>query len=108
VIEAVKDSDFCILVTEPTPFGLNDLILAVEVLRKIKIPFGVVINRADVGDKKVEKYCKKERIPILMRIPMDREIAISYSNGIPIVEGKPDYKEKFKKLYKEIKTMVLK
>ncbi|MCD6473027.1 ATP-binding protein [Candidatus Aerophobetes bacterium] len=108
VIEAVKDSDFCILVTEPTPFGLNDLILAVEVLRKIKIPFGVVINRADVGDKKVEKYCKKERIPILMRIPMDREIAISYSNGIPIVEGKPDYKEKFKELYKEIKTMVLK
>ena len=108
VIEAVKDSDFCILVTEPTPFGLNDLILAVEVLRKIKIPFGVVINRADVGDKKVEKYCKKERIPILMRIPMDREIAISYSNGIPIVEGKPYYKEKFKELYKEIKTMVLK
>lgn len=108
VIEAVKDSDFCILVTEPTPFGLNDLILAVEVLRKIKVPFGVVINRADVGDKKVDEYCQKEKIPILMRIPMDREIAISYSKGIPIVEEKPDYKEKFKRLYRQIETMVLK
>ena len=108
VIEAVKDSDFCILVTEPTPFGLNDLILAVEVLRKIKVPFGVVINRADVGDKKVDEYCQKEKIPILMRIPMDREIAISYSKGIPIVEEKPDYKEKFKRLYRQVETMVLK
>ena len=108
VIEAVKDSDFCILVTEPTPFGLNDLILAVEVLRKIKVPFGVVINRADVGDKKVDEYCQKEKIPILMRIPMDREIAISYSKGIPIVEEKPDYKEKFKRLYRQIEAMVLK
>jgi len=59
VIEAVKGSDFCILVTEPTPFGLNDLILAVGVCRELKIPFGVVINRADVGDKKVEEYCQK-------------------------------------------------
>jgi len=108
VIEAVKDSDFCILVTEPTPFGLNDLILAVEVLKKLKIPFGVVINRADVGDKKVDEYCQKEKIPILMRIPMDREIAISYSKGIPIVEEKPDYKEKFKRLYRQIEAMVLK
>jgi len=102
VIEAVKGSDFCILVTEPTPFGLNDLILAVEALRKLKIPFGVVINRADLGDKKVEEYCDEEKISILMQIPMDKEIAIAYSNGIPLVERKPEYKEKFRELYKEI------
>jgi len=102
VVEATKDSDFCILVTEPTPFGLNDLILAVEALRKLKIPFGVVINRADLGDKKVEEYCDEEKISILMQIPMDKEIAIAYSNGIPLVERKPEYKEKFRELYKEI------
>ncbi|MCD6231570.1 ATP-binding protein [Candidatus Aerophobetes bacterium] len=102
VIEAVKGSDFCVLVTEPTPFGLNDLTLAVGMVRELKIPLGVVINRADLGDKKVEEYCYKEKIPILMEIPMDKEIAIAYSNGVPLVERKPGYKEKFKKLYQKI------
>lgn len=106
VIEAVKGSDFCILVTEPTPFGLNDLILAVETMKKLRICFGVVINRADVGDKKVEEYCRKEKITILMRIPMDRQIAIAYSKGIPVVEGMPEYKEKFRKLYRQIKEKI--
>jgi len=105
VIESVKGSDFCLLATEPTPFGLNDLVLAVEVLKKLKIPFGVVINRADVGDKKVDEYCKDEKIPILMRIPMDRDIAMAYSKGIPIIEVKPAYKKDFLKLYKNIKQL---
>jgi len=105
VIESVKGSDFCLLATEPTPFGLNDLVLAVETLRKLKIPFGVVINRADVGDKKVDEYCKDEKIPILMRIPMDRDIAMAYSKGIPIIEVKPAYKKDFLKLYKNIKQL---
>jgi len=105
VIESVKRSDFCLLVTEPTPFGLNDLVLAVETLRKLKIPFGVVINRADVGDKKVDEYCKDEKIPILMRIPMDRDIAIAYSKGIPIIEAKPAYKKDFLKLYSRIEDL---
>jgi MinD superfamily P-loop ATPase len=102
VITAVKGSDFCILVTEPTPFGLNDLILAVEVLRKIKIPFGVVINRVDIGDGKVEDYCGKESIPILMKVPFKREIAVSYSEGIPIVEKNTSYQDKFINLYLNI------
>ncbi len=102
VITAVKGSDFCILVTEPTPFGLNDLILAVEVLRKIKIPFGVVINRADIGDGKVEDYCGKEDIPILMKIPFKKEIAVSYSEGVPIVEKDLSYQDKFINLYLNI------
>ncbi|MDD5079735.1 MAG: ATP-binding protein [Candidatus Omnitrophica bacterium] len=99
VITAVKGSDFCVLVTEPTPFGLNDLILAVEVLRKLNIPFGVVINRSDIGDGKVEEYCNKESIPILMKIPFSREIAVSYSEGVPIVEKDESYQDKFINLY---------
>ncbi len=102
VIEAVKGSDFCILVTEPTPFGLSDLTLAVEVLRKMKISFGVVINRSDIGDEKVDEFCQEEKIPILMRIPFDREIAMAYSKGIPTVVAKPEYKEEFKKLFEKI------
>jgi MinD superfamily P-loop ATPase len=103
VITAIKGSDFCVLVTEPTPFGLNDLILAVEVLRKIGIPFGVVINRADIGDGKVEDYCEKENIPILMKIPFNKEIAVSYSEGIPIVEKDISYQDKFINLYLNIR-----
>jgi len=105
VIESVKKSNFCLLVTEPTPFGLNDLILAVETLKKLRIPFGVVINRADVGDKKTDEYCEGEKIPILMRIPMDRDIAIAYSQGIPMIEAKPEYKKKFLNLYKKIEEL---
>ena len=69
VVEAVRGSDYCVLVTEPTPFGLNDLVLAVGVLRKLAIPFGVVINRAGLGDEETDAYCRKERVPVLMRIP---------------------------------------
>ena len=102
VIEAVKGSDFILLVTEPTPFGLNDLILAVEMVRILKIPFGVIINRADVGDKKVWEYCQKENIPILMEIPNDRKIAEAYSTGKIIIDVYPEYIQKFQALYKEI------
>jgi len=103
VVGSVKGSDFCILVTEPTPFGLNDLILAVEVLRKLGIPFGVVINRSDLGDEKTDEYCKDQNIPILMRIPFKKEIASAYSKGIPIVEAFPEYKDSFKALFTTIK-----
>jgi len=105
VIESVKKSDFCLLVTEPTPFGLNDLILAVETLKKLRIPFGVLINRADVGDKKTDEYCQREKIPILMRIPMDRDIAMAYSQGIPMIEVKPEYKKEFLNLYKKMEEL---
>lgn len=105
VVESIKGSDFCILVTEPTPFGLNDLTLAVKVVRKLKIPFGVIINRANVGDKKVDEYCKSEKISVLMRIPMDEEIAIAYSKGIPVIEAKPEYKEEFIALYRKIEEL---
>jgi MinD superfamily P-loop ATPase len=108
VIETVKDSDFCLLVTEPTPFGLNDLELAAGTVKKMKIPLGVVMNRADIGDEGVQQFCRKEGIPILMEIPMDRRIAEAYSRGIPLIEELPRYREKFLNLFEDIKTEVRK
>lgn len=102
MITAVKDSDYCILVTEPTPFGLNDLVLAVEVLRKLDIPFGVVINRSDLGNKNVENYCQKEDIRILAKIPFSKEIAVAYSKGVTIVDSLPSYKQLFQEMFNNI------
>ena len=102
VIETVKGSDFSLLVTEPTPFGLNDLKLTVETLKQMKMPHGVVLNRAGLGDNKVKNYCSRKNIPILMEIPMDRKIAEAYSEGKSIIETMPEYKQKFLTLYKKI------
>jgi len=102
VIESIKGSDYTILVTEPTPFGLHDLILTVEVLKKLNIPHGVVLNKCDIGDHKVEEYCKKNDIPLLLSIPLDREIAVAYSKGIPIVKINPSYEQKFIQLFHKI------
>jgi MinD superfamily P-loop ATPase len=106
VVEATKDSHFCLLVTEPTPFGLNDLVLAVEMVRELNIPLGVVLNRAGVGDNKVEEYCRKENIPILLTIPLDVEIARLYSRGVTLVEGMPEWRESFIALFERIREMV--
>jgi len=106
VVEAVERSDFCLLVTEPTPFGLNDLSLAVEVVRKLGISCGVVINRVGIGGKEVEQYCHREGIPILLRIPLDRNIAMLYSQGIPLIEGVPRWREEFLRLFQDIKDMI--
>ncbi len=105
VVEAIKDSDFCLLVTEPTPFGLNDLSLAVELVRKLGISCGVVINRAGVGDGKVEQYCQKQGVPILLKIPLDRNVAMLYSKGIPLIEGMPEWHSAFLKLFQDIKQI---
>jgi MinD superfamily P-loop ATPase len=106
VIETVKGSDFCLLVTEPTPFGLNDLELAVGMLEKLGIPRGVVVNKADVGDREVWDFCQSQNIPVLMEIPMDRRIAESYSRGIPIVMEAPSYIQKFEDLFEKIKNQI--
>ena len=105
MIETVKNSDFCILVTEPTPFGLHDLKVAVQVLEDMKIPLGVVVNRAGIGDKKVYEYCRKKDIPILLEIPYQRRIAELYSRGIPFSLEMPDWREKFKTLFNEVKVL---
>ncbi|MFH2011641.1 MAG: ATP-binding protein [Pseudomonadota bacterium] len=102
VVVAAKGSDFCLLVTEPTPFGLNDLKLAVEMVRKLGIPLGILINCSDIGDRKVWEYCESEKIPVLLEIPMDRKIAEAYSRGVPLVEELSEYRKKFQGLYYEI------
>lgn len=89
VIEAVKGSDYVVLVTEPTPFGLNDLILAVEMLRVLKLPFGVALNRADVGNDAVLDYCRSQSIDVIVRMPNDRRIAEAYSRGQLAAEAVP-------------------
>jgi MinD superfamily P-loop ATPase len=107
-VETVRGSDFCILVTEPTPFGLHDLKIAVEVLRKVGVPFGVVINRAGIGDKRVYDYCGKENIRILLEIPYERRIAELYSKGIPFSLEMPEWVDKFQMLYNKIKVLATK
>ncbi|MFW6138257.1 MAG: ATP-binding protein [Spirochaetota bacterium] len=106
VITAVRGSDFCLLVTEPTPFGLSDLASAAEVLKKLRIPCGVVVNRSNIGDGEVYKYCKQEKIPVLLEIPFSREIGYAYSRGIPVVEALPEYRNDFKHLLTKIGQMV--
>jgi MinD superfamily P-loop ATPase len=106
VVEAIKGSDFCLLVTEPTPFGLNDLSLAVEAVRKLGILCGVVINRVGVGSEEVRQYCHQEGIPILLTIPLDRNIALLYSKGIALVEGMPRWRAEFVTLFQGIKGVI--
>jgi len=105
VVEAVGGSDFCILLAEPTPFGLNDLTLAVETIRTLNIPYGVIINRAGSGNAGVEDYCSKEKIPVLLEIPLDAEIARLYSRGVALVDGMPQWKREFHRLFNDIREV---
>ena len=81
MVEAVRDSDLVLLVTEPTPFGLHDLEIAVETVRRLEINAAVIVNRSDIGDDRVREYCKGEGIEIIAEIPHSREIAETYSRG---------------------------
>lgn len=105
MIETVRDADVCILVTEPTPFGLNDLRLAVETVRRLQVPFGVVINCSGIGNDEVKTYCAAENIPLLLEIPWDRHIAEGYSRGEPIVSVLPAMQQEFQTLGKNIQQM---
>ncbi|MBN1251623.1 MAG: ATP-binding protein [Bacteroidales bacterium] len=98
VIEATKGADFIILVTEPTPFGLNDLKLAVDTVKELKKNFGVVINRYGVGNDDVITYCNNEKIPILAKIPNSRKIAELYSIGNIIYDKVPEMKDELEKI----------
>jgi MinD superfamily P-loop ATPase len=105
VIAAMKDTDFVLMVTEPTPFGMHDLKLAVEAVKILGIPYGLVINRSDIGNDDVRHYAKTENLPILMEIPFDRRIAETYSRGHLMVEALPEWKEKFLALFSKIEQM---
>lgn len=101
-IETVRGCDHCLLVTEPTPFGLYDLKLAAAVVKELEIPFSVIINKDGVGDDRVERYCEDENIPIVMRIPYDTEIAKLYSQGKPFVLEKSDWRDRFRDMLEVI------
>jgi MinD superfamily P-loop ATPase len=106
VIESMKNADFVLLVTEPTPFGLYDLKLAAGAVKILNIPCGLVINRSDMGDDKVRAYARKKQLPVLMEIPFDRRIAEAYSKGQMIVDVMPAWRQKFLHLYENIKGLV--
>ena len=106
VIEAIRNTDFVLLVTEPTPFGLNDLELAVGMVRALKQPFAVAINRSDIGDDGVLQYCQREGIDILIDIPNDRKIAEAYSRGVMMIDATPEYRPKFLQLHDHISERV--
>ena len=102
VVESVMGTDYVIMVTEPTPFGLHDLEVATEVVKQLDIPLGVVVNFADIGDRGVYDYCERMKIPILLEIPYDRHIAELYSRGIPFTEEMPEWRTRFRALLKRI------
>jgi MinD superfamily P-loop ATPase len=102
VVESMRGADFVLLVTEPTPFGLHDLRLAVQVTQELGIPAGVVINRDGVGDTGVDDYCRETGLPILMRIPLDQRIAQGIARGTPLIDVLPEYVRQFRSLYGQI------
>jgi len=106
VIASVKDTDFVLLVTEPTPFGLYDLQLAVGAVEILDIPCGLIINRCDLGDDHVKEYAAQKELPVLLEIPFDRRIAEAYSRGDPLIEVIPEWKDKFLRLYHRINQII--
>lgn len=105
VIESVKMADVVLLVTEPTPFGLNDLKLAVEMVRELGIPFGVAVNRAGIGNNEVFDYCANERIPVILQVPNDRQIAHAYSRGMLAVNALPQLETLFRDLFVKLEGL---
>jgi MinD superfamily P-loop ATPase len=106
VVASIKHTDFVLMVTEPTPFGLHDLKLAVEAVQLLGIPKGLVINRSDLGNDRVKEYAEQEALPVLMEIPFDRKIAEIYSNGRLLAEELPEWKTGFRDLFTRIKDIV--
>lgn len=107
VVEAMRGADIVLLVTEPTPFGLHDLRLAVQVARdELGLPVAVVINRDGVGDSSVDDYCAAEGVPVVMRLPFDRQIAVAYSDGVPLVLALPSYRPAFSTLFARLRTQL--
>ena len=106
VIESVRKSDLVVLVTEPTPFGLYDLKLAMDMVRALLLPFGVVFNRADPDNNAMREFCHDNRVEILATIPDDRWIAETYSTGNLIAEHSGKYRDIFNKLLSRITNFI--
>ncbi|MDD5679015.1 MAG: ATP-binding protein [Kiritimatiellae bacterium] len=106
VVATVRDTDYVLLVTEPTPFGLNDLKLAVEMIRQLGLRHGVVVNRADSGDWRVREFCVVERVPVLLELPDDRRVAEAYSRGQLALHILPEWRTMFSNLLNHIEGEV--
>ena len=106
VVESVQGADFVLLVTEPTPFGLHDLRLMVDVVWELDIPAGVIINRDGIGNADVDQFCAETDLPVLMRIPLDREIGQGIAQGKPLIGVRPEYADRFRDLYRRIQGIV--
>ncbi len=106
MVEVVRGADYCLLVTEPTPFGLHDLKLAVNVLRVMQCPFAVVENKAMEHNDLIVQFCQTEKIPLLMKIPFDRRLAEAYSRGEPAVRIFPHLKREFRLLFRKIELQL--
>lgn len=105
-VAAVEETDFSIVVAEPTPFGVSDLKMVVEMLRKMKRKFGVVINKAGLGNDEIYEYLKVNKIEILEEIPFNEEIAKVYSKGQIFLGNCGIYSQKFKTIYEKIERIV--
>jgi len=105
MVETVKDSDVCVLVTEPTPFGVHDLILAIGVVQALNIPSGVVVNKTGIGKERIDEVCGQAGIPLLMTIPFDERIARCTVRGIPLVREAPEWKSRFRECAGKIKEI---
>ncbi len=104
VVTSIEGADYVIVVAEPSPFGLNDLKLLIEVIRDIKLPFGVVINKSGTGNNDMEKYLKQEKIDIIAKIEFNREIATHYSNAsIHEIASHKEMNKHLKDIWKYIK-----
>ncbi|MGI6574306.1 MAG: ATP-binding protein [bacterium] len=102
VVAAVRDADFCLLVTEPTPFGRHDLDLAAQMVKQLGVPAGVVLNRAGEGDEMIEEYCREQHLPLLLKIPFAKSFASLYARGSCLVKEYPRWQEVFRHLRREI------
>jgi MinD superfamily P-loop ATPase len=102
VIATIREAEFVVLVTEPTPFGLHDLELAVDMVRELGIQFGVVVNRVGIGDDRVHAFCEEQGITILLEIPDDRRIAEAYSRGTLLVDALAQYRAPFESLLQKV------
>ncbi len=102
VVATVRDADYILLVTEPTPFGLNDLRLAIEMIRQLGVRHGVVINRSDSGDRRVRDFCEAKKTPLLLEIPDDRRVAEAYSRGQMAVQVVPEWSARMRELWERV------
>lgn len=106
VIHSVEGSDYCLLVTEPTPYGLHDLKLAVELVKELHLPFAVIINKSGELDSIIEDYCKKENISVIAKIPFKKEYAESYSKGNLLIEEDDEIRQTFKNLSQRLMELI--